>query len=199
MPLGTGLLLAGVLVNILAAVRHVRTVHALNTGAPIDTKPSTMAIVVALVLAACGFGDGGLLSQGVGLPNEYRRRNHQQTKQIFGAVKRCIAWRHILTAKGIKDLRAGGSQRRSRKSRIENAAHAVADLRQSQRRHAGDARRAHVSHRSAVEGAGVAGYRAARFGSATTMPAYIQRRFGLSDDVMKPLAGLGAVIEQALA
>ncbi len=29
--------------------------------------------------------------------------------------------------------------------------------------------------------------------------AYIQRRFGLSDDVMKPLAGLGAVIEQALA
>jgi uncharacterized protein (DUF302 family) len=28
--------------------------------------------------------------------------------------------------------------------------------------------------------------------------AYIQRRFGLSDDVMKPLVGLGAVIEQAL-
>jgi uncharacterized protein (DUF302 family) len=29
--------------------------------------------------------------------------------------------------------------------------------------------------------------------------AYIQKRYGLSDDVMKPLAGLGAVIEQALA
>ena len=29
--------------------------------------------------------------------------------------------------------------------------------------------------------------------------AYIQRRFGLSDDVMKPLAGLGAIIQQALA
>jgi uncharacterized protein (DUF302 family) len=28
--------------------------------------------------------------------------------------------------------------------------------------------------------------------------AHIQRRFGLSDDVMKPLAGLAAVIEQAL-
>jgi uncharacterized protein (DUF302 family) len=28
---------------------------------------------------------------------------------------------------------------------------------------------------------------------------YIQRRFGLSDDVMKPLVGLGTVIEQALA
>jgi uncharacterized protein (DUF302 family) len=28
--------------------------------------------------------------------------------------------------------------------------------------------------------------------------AYIQKRYGLGDDVMKPLAGLGAVIEQAL-
>jgi uncharacterized protein (DUF302 family) len=30
-------------------------------------------------------------------------------------------------------------------------------------------------------------------------PAYIQRRFNLTDDVMKPLAGIGALIEQALA
>jgi uncharacterized protein (DUF302 family) len=30
-------------------------------------------------------------------------------------------------------------------------------------------------------------------------PAYIQRRFGLSADVIKSLAGMGAVIEQALA
>jgi uncharacterized protein (DUF302 family) len=30
-------------------------------------------------------------------------------------------------------------------------------------------------------------------------PAYIERRYGLSADVMKPLAGMGAVIEQALA
>jgi uncharacterized protein (DUF302 family) len=29
--------------------------------------------------------------------------------------------------------------------------------------------------------------------------AYIQKRYGLGDDVMKPLAGLAAVIEQALA
>lgn len=29
-------------------------------------------------------------------------------------------------------------------------------------------------------------------------PAYLQHRFGLSDDVMKPLAGVGALIEQAV-
>jgi putative membrane protein len=53
-PLGTALLLAGVLVNILACVRHVRIVRALNSGAPIATKPSTLAIIVALLLAAAG-------------------------------------------------------------------------------------------------------------------------------------------------
>ena len=30
-------------------------------------------------------------------------------------------------------------------------------------------------------------------------PAYVQRRFGLSDEVMKPLAGIGALIDQAVA
>jgi putative membrane protein len=53
-PLGTALLVAGVLVNIFSTVRHVRIVRALNAGAPMVTKPSTMAIVVALVLAAAG-------------------------------------------------------------------------------------------------------------------------------------------------
>ena len=53
-PLGVGLLVAGVLVNILATLRHVRIARALSSGAPIATKPSTMGIVVALILAAAG-------------------------------------------------------------------------------------------------------------------------------------------------
>ena len=63
MPLGTALLVAGVLVNIFSSVRHVRIVRALNTGAPIVTKPSTMAIVVALVLAAAGLAMAVYLSR----------------------------------------------------------------------------------------------------------------------------------------
>ena len=62
-PLGTALLVAGVLVNILSSVRHVRIVRALNTGVPVVTKPSTMAIVVALVLAAAGLTMAIYLSQ----------------------------------------------------------------------------------------------------------------------------------------
>jgi inner membrane protein YidH len=62
-PLGTALLVSGVLVNIFASVRHVRTVRALNTGAPIGNKPSTMAIVVALGLAAAGLAMAVYLSR----------------------------------------------------------------------------------------------------------------------------------------
>jgi putative membrane protein len=53
-PLGTALLVAGVLVNIFSSVRHVRIVRALNSGTPMVTKPSIMAIVIALALAAAG-------------------------------------------------------------------------------------------------------------------------------------------------
>ncbi len=49
--------------NILASVRHVRIVRALNTGAPIVTKPSAIAIVVALGLAAAGLAMAAYLSK----------------------------------------------------------------------------------------------------------------------------------------
>jgi putative membrane protein len=62
-PLGTALLVAGVLVNILASVRHVRIVRALNTGAPLVTRPSRMGIIVALVLAAAGLAMAVYLSR----------------------------------------------------------------------------------------------------------------------------------------
>ena len=62
-PLGTALLVAGVLVNIASSVRHVRIVRALNTGEPIVTKPSTLGIVVALVLAAAGLAMAVYLSR----------------------------------------------------------------------------------------------------------------------------------------
>jgi putative membrane protein len=62
-PLGTALLVAGVLVNIASSVRHVRIVRALNSGEPIVTKPSTLGIVVALALAAAGLAMAVYLSR----------------------------------------------------------------------------------------------------------------------------------------
>jgi putative membrane protein len=62
-PLGTSLLVAGVLVNVFSCVRHVRNVRAIAIGEPIAMKPSTMAIVVALGLAAAGLAMAVYLSK----------------------------------------------------------------------------------------------------------------------------------------
>ncbi|HUY25805.1 MAG TPA: DUF202 domain-containing protein [Candidatus Binataceae bacterium] len=52
--IGTALLMVGVSVNIAAAVRHVGLIAKLKRGEPIS-RPSAVAIAVALILAALGF------------------------------------------------------------------------------------------------------------------------------------------------
>jgi putative membrane protein len=52
--IGTALVLIGVAVNLLAALHHVRLVRDLNRGITSFNRPSTLAISVALVLAAVG-------------------------------------------------------------------------------------------------------------------------------------------------
>jgi putative membrane protein len=51
---GTGLVLIGVAVNLLAAWHHVRLVRDLNRGITSFDRPSKLAISVALVLAVVG-------------------------------------------------------------------------------------------------------------------------------------------------
>jgi putative membrane protein len=51
---GTALVMIGVAVNLLAALHHVRLVRDLNRGITSFNRPSTLAIGVALVLAAVG-------------------------------------------------------------------------------------------------------------------------------------------------
>jgi putative membrane protein len=52
--IGTALVLIGVVVNLLAAVHHVRLVRDLNRGVASFERPSAMAISVAVVLAVVG-------------------------------------------------------------------------------------------------------------------------------------------------
>jgi putative membrane protein len=53
---GTGLVLIGVAVNVLAALHHVRLVRDLNDGVVSFNRPSRLAISVAGVLAVVGVG-----------------------------------------------------------------------------------------------------------------------------------------------
>jgi hypothetical protein len=43
-----------VAVNILASINHVRFIKRLNEGTPVVGRPSALALVVALLLAAAG-------------------------------------------------------------------------------------------------------------------------------------------------
>jgi putative membrane protein len=56
LPIGVAFVLIGVITNILASVHHVRSIRELNEGKPTVGRPSTLAIVLALVLAAAGIG-----------------------------------------------------------------------------------------------------------------------------------------------
>jgi uncharacterized protein (DUF302 family)/uncharacterized membrane protein YidH (DUF202 family) len=54
LPLGVGLVLLGVMLNIVASLHHVRYIHALNEGSLTVGRPSRLAIGLALILAAAG-------------------------------------------------------------------------------------------------------------------------------------------------
>jgi inner membrane protein YidH len=54
LPLGVFLVLLGVIVDIFAAWRHVRYVRAIDQGLPTTGRLSTLAIVLAIILAVLG-------------------------------------------------------------------------------------------------------------------------------------------------
>ena len=56
LPIGVAFVLIGVLTNILALVHHVQYIRQLNSGTPMVGRPSSLAIVLALVLAGAGIG-----------------------------------------------------------------------------------------------------------------------------------------------
>ncbi len=54
--LGTALVVVGVMVNISAALTHIREVKELRTGSWAVGRPSKTAVILALLLAAAGIG-----------------------------------------------------------------------------------------------------------------------------------------------
>ncbi|MHB1856524.1 MAG: YidH family protein [Acidobacteriaceae bacterium] len=54
--LGTGLVVVGVIVNVSAALTHIREVRELRTGTWAVGRPSKTAVTLALLLSAAGIG-----------------------------------------------------------------------------------------------------------------------------------------------
>lgn len=53
---GTGLIAVGVVVNLFSAWHHLRLVRELNRGGRVPPRPSTQAVVIAVLLAFIGIG-----------------------------------------------------------------------------------------------------------------------------------------------
>ncbi len=68
LPLGTALVLIGVVVNVLAAVVHIRLIRGLNAGAQVVGRPSFIALGVAALLAAGGIVMAFYLGSGQASP-----------------------------------------------------------------------------------------------------------------------------------
>ena len=58
---GVALVALGVIVNVTATIQHIRTVRDLRSGSWIAGRPSTNAVVLALLLAAVGAAMGAYL------------------------------------------------------------------------------------------------------------------------------------------
>ena len=64
LPLGTALVLIGVGVTVSASVHHVRLIGQINKGTDAMGRPSVLALIVALLLAAAGLAMAAYLGSG---------------------------------------------------------------------------------------------------------------------------------------
>ena len=61
---GTGLVVLGTVVNLVAAAAHWHTIRRLEQGRPLRVRPLSFGIVVALLLAVVGFVTAAFLLRG---------------------------------------------------------------------------------------------------------------------------------------
>jgi uncharacterized protein (DUF302 family)/uncharacterized membrane protein YidH (DUF202 family) len=64
LPLGTALVVIGVVVNIFAAVQHIRLVRVIHQGGQAAGNPSKLGLAVAFLLAAAGLAMAAYLASG---------------------------------------------------------------------------------------------------------------------------------------
>jgi len=112
---GTVLISLGLLVNLFSAWHHMRLVKALNQGRPLPPRPSTEAVVIAVLLALVGLAMAIYLNSLRGSGNRAARNNPEARVAIAPANNGIIErpsrhsvqetvgrLKNILEAKGVK-------------------------------------------------------------------------------------------------
>jgi uncharacterized protein (DUF302 family)/uncharacterized membrane protein YidH (DUF202 family) len=208
LPLGVGLVLLGVLLNIFASWHHVRCIRELNAGSLRLGQPSRLAIVLALILALAGLALAFYLGTTTGRNSGPATINKESTLMNAGdgiiskpskysvpdTLDRLEA---VLRSKGVRVF-----------ARVD---------------HSGEAEKAGLKMpptQLLIFGNPTAGTPVMLAASTAAIdlplkalawqdvdgkiwlsyndPAYLKQRFGLNDDQVKTIVGTGTLIEQAL-
>lgn len=194
-PLGVGLVLLGVVVNVTAAATHVRYIGDLNRGTLVVGQPSRLAIAIALILAGVGLAiifylarpEATSMKTGEGIITR------PSTHSVPETLDRVEA---ILRSKGIKVF-----------ARVDHSGEAAAGgltMPPTQVLIFGNPKGGTPIMLAAPTSAIDLPLKALAWTDTDGKvwlsyndPAYLMRRYGLTEDQIKPIVPLGALIEPA--
>jgi uncharacterized protein (DUF302 family)/uncharacterized membrane protein YidH (DUF202 family) len=208
LPLGVGLVLLGVTLNIVASLHHVRYIHDLNEGALTVGRPSRLAIGLALILAAAGLALAfylGMTRASNSSPNILDKETTSM-KTGDGIISKPSKYSVPETLDRLDELlRAKGIKVFVRVDHSGEAEQAGLKMPPTQLLIFGNPKGGTPVMLAAPASAIDLPLKALAWQDADGRvwlsyndPAYLKQRFGLSDDDIKAIAPMGNLIEQAL-
>jgi len=208
LPLGIAFVLFGVTANVLASWRHVRYIRELNRGSLIGGRPSGLAVVLALLLAAAGL----LMAFYLGTTRAHEPlplttdKEHISMKTGDGIISKPSKYpvpdtldrvEALVQEKGIKVF--------ARVDHSGEAEKAGLKMPPTQLLIFGNPKGGTPVMLAAPTAAIDLPLKALAWQDADgkvwlsyNNPEYLKRRFDLTDDQIKTIAGVGSLIEQAL-
>jgi uncharacterized protein (DUF302 family)/uncharacterized membrane protein YidH (DUF202 family) len=208
LPLGVGLVVIGVIIDILASWHHIRYIRALNQGTLVVGSPSILAIVLALILAFVGltiaFYLGTTKGQQAAPSTTDKERSSMKTGE--GIISKASKYsvpdtldrvEAALGAKGVKIF--------VRVDHSGEAEKAGLKMPPTQLLIFGNPKAGTPVMLAAPTAAIDLPLKALAWQDADGKvwlsyndPEYLKKRFGLADDQIKTIAGTGSLLEQAL-
>jgi uncharacterized protein (DUF302 family)/uncharacterized membrane protein YidH (DUF202 family) len=209
LPLGVGLVVLGVLIDIFASWNHVRYVRALNQGSLVVGRPSTLAIALAVILAVAGLTMAfylGTTNSHPGAPST-NGKEHSSMKTGEGIISKASKYSVPDTLDRVEAaLKAKGVKIFVRVDHSGEAEKAGLTMPPTQLLIFGNPKAGTPVMLAAPTAAIDLPLKALAWQDGDGKvwlsyndPEYLKKRYGLTDDQIKTIVGTGGLLEQALS
>jgi len=209
LPLGVGLVVIGVIIDILASWHHIRYIRALNQGTLVVGSPSTLAIVLALILAVVGLTIAfylGTTKAQQAAPSTIEKE-HSSMKTGDGIISKASKYSVPDTLDRVEAaLQAKGVKIFVRVDHSGEAEKAGLKMPSTQLLIFGNPKAGTPVMLAAPTSAIDLPLKALAWQDADGKvwlsyndPEYLKKRYGMTDDQIKTIAGTGSLLEQALS